>query len=139
MIHRSILDQTLARAGVFQAVGLVRDVAHEVRADPAAVAVCVRSIFDMNPVNTESVYGGVCSLRPGLELKVKQVGQARTPENIEITKYVVSVLHLERQLAKNPAMLQRIGDGVETARCQSAHFDITHEYILASLAGCYAG
>src|SRR3569623_591350 len=121
MIHRSIHDQTLALAGVFQAVGLVRDVAHEGRADPAAVA----------------VYGGVRSLRPGLELMVKQVGQARTPENIEITKYVVSVLHLERQLAKNPAMLQRIGDGVEKARGQSAHFDITHENILASLAGCY--
>ena len=137
MIHRSIHDQTLALAGVFQAVGLVRDVAHEGRADPAAVAVCVRSIFETNPVNTEAVYGGVRSLRPGLELMVKQVGQARTPENIEITNYVVSVLHLERQLAKNPAMLQRIGDGVEKARGQSAHFDITHENILASLAGCY--
>src|SRR3569832_2640274 len=131
MIHRSIHDQTLALAGV------VRDVAHEGRADPAAVAVCVRSIFETNPVNTEAVYGGVRSLRPGLELMVKQVGQARTPENIEITKYVVSVLHLDRQLAKNPAMLQRIGDGVEQARGQRAHFDITHENILASHAGCY--
>lgn len=137
MIHRSIQDQTLALAGVFQAVGLVREVAHEGKADPELLATTVRSIFETEPADTAAVYGGAHKLRYGLELMVKQVGAARTPENVEITKYVVSVLHLERQLAKQPALLQRIGDGVEKARGQSLHFDITHENILASLAGCY--
>ena len=137
MIHRSLNDQTLALAGVFQAAGLVRDIAHEGRADPAAITVCVRSIFETNPSNTEAVYGGARNLRVGLELMVKQVSEVRSPQSIELTKYVVSVLHLERQLAKNPEMLQRISDGVEKARAQSAHFDITHENIYASLAGCY--
>lgn len=137
MVHRSLNDQTLALAGVFQAAGLVRDIAHEGRADPTAVTTCVRSIFETNPINTEAVYAGVRNLRLGLDLMVKQVGEVRSPRSVELTKYVVSVLHLERQLAKNPAMLQRIGEGVEKARAQSAHFDITHENIFASLAGCY--
>ena len=137
MIHRSIDDQTLALAGLFQSVGLVRDVAHEGKADSAAFQTCVRSIFETSPATTAAVYGGVRNLRLGLELMVKQVGAARTPENVELTKYVVSVLHLERQLAKNSAVLQRVSDGVEKARGQSLHFDITHENIIASLAGCY--
>src|SRR3569623_3381001 len=137
MIHRSIDDQTLDLAGLFQSVGQVRDVAHVGKADSASFQTCVRSIFETSPATTAAVYGGVRNLRPGLELMVKQVGAARTPENVELTKYVVSVLHLERQLAKNPAVLQRVSAGVEKARGQSLHFDNPHENIIASLAGCY--
>lgn len=136
MTH-SLQDQTLALAGVFQAVGLVRDIAHEGKADSSALNTSVRSIFETNPINTEAVYGGARNLRYGLELMVKQASEARSPQNIEITKYAVSVLYLERQLMKHPALLQRVSDGVEKARAQSAHFDITHENILASLANCY--
>src|SRR3569623_994631 len=137
MIHRCIDDQTLALAGLFQSVGLVRDVAHEGKADSAAFQTCVRSIFDTSPATSAAVYGGVRNLRLGLELMVKQVGAERPPENIELPKYVVSVLQLERQLAKNSAVQQRVSDGVVKARGQSLHFDITHEYIIACLAGCY--
>ena len=137
MINSSIQDQTLALAVIFQAVGLVRDFAYEGKADTAAFGTCVRSIFETNPPNTEAVYGGIKNIRYGLALMVEQVGKARSPQNVEITKYAVSVLYLERQLAKNPALLQRVGEGVEKARGQSAHFDITHENILASLANCY--
>src|SRR3569623_1691456 len=59
MIHRSIDDQTLALAGLFQSVGLVRDVAHEGKADSAAFQTCVRSIFETSPATTAAVYGGV--------------------------------------------------------------------------------
>src|SRR3569623_3614800 len=101
MIHRSIDDQTLALAGLFQSVGLVRDVAHEGKADSAAFQTCVRSIFETSPATTAAVYGGVRHQRHGQEQMVKQVGAAPTPENVEQAKYVVSVRHLARQLAKN--------------------------------------
>src|SRR3569832_1926647 len=131
MIHRSIDDQTLALAGLFQSVGLVRDVAHEGKADSAAFQTCVRSIFETSPATTAAVYGGVRNLRLGLEQMVKQVGAARTPENVELTNYVVSVLHLERQLAINPAKQQHNNNNKKKTRGQSLHFDITHENIIA--------
>src|SRR3569623_692808 len=79
MIHRSIDDQTLALAGLFQSVGLVRDVAHEGKADSAEFQTCVRSILETSPATTAAVYGGVRNQRLGQELKVKQVGAAQPP------------------------------------------------------------
>ncbi len=137
MIQRSTNEQTLALAGIFQATGLVRDLAHEGKVRQDAFAVCVHSLFATNPANTEAVYGGVAGVRYGLELLIKQIGDPRSPQNLEVVKYVVNVLHLERQLIKRPAMLQQISAGVEKARGQSVHFDITHENIIASLAACY--
>lgn len=137
MIHRSLEDQILALAGLLQAAGLVRDIAHEGRVKQDAFAVCVRSLFETDPKDTEAVYGGVAGVRYGLELLIKQFSEARSPQNLEVVKYGVAVLHLERQLAKRPAMLQQISAGVEKARGQSAHFDITHDNIIASLASCY--
>ncbi len=137
MIHRNINDQTLALAGLFQAAGLVRDIAHDGRVNQDSFAVCVRSIFETDPDDTAAVYGGSAGVRYGLELLIKQFNDTRSPQTMEVVKYVVSVLHLQQQLAKRPAMLQQISAGVEKARGQSAHFDITHTNIIASLASCY--
>jgi high frequency lysogenization protein len=138
MTHQTITDRTLALAGIFQAAGLVQQMASRGTADPAPLEVSIRSIFEVNPPNTEAVFGGVAGIRSGLEWLIEHLSEKQSGHKAHIVKYVIGVLYLERQLAKKPEMLQRISTDVEKARRQSGHFSMTHSNVLANLAGCYS-
>ncbi|MCC6207647.1 MAG: high frequency lysogenization protein HflD [Gammaproteobacteria bacterium] len=137
MTH-SLKDATLALAGVFQATCLVREIAHHGTLEPAAFEVCIRSIFELDPPDTESVYGGAGGLHTGLRLVAAHLGGTSAKRDLEITKYVVSVLHLERKLARNATMLKRLRDGIERARIQVGYFSsYTHDNVIAGVADLY--
>lgn len=138
-MNNTITDKALALAGLTQAVTLVQQVARTSRADSDAYRTCIYSIFQVNPPSTEDIYGGVAALRLGLEQVQRLLGGGRNdPKELEIVKYAVSVLHLERTLAKNPALLQRIGERIERARTQAEHFGYEHENVAANLADIYS-
>jgi len=138
MVHHTVTDRTLALAGVFQAAGLVQQIANRGSVDPRALEVCIRSLFDFSPVTTEAVYGGIGGIRSGLEWLIAHLSGKQSLLKTQIIKYVVGILYLERRLAKRPRMMEHISSGVERARLQSGHFSITHSNVLASLAGCYS-
>jgi len=138
MTQYTLTDRTLALAGVFQAAELVHQIANQGTADNQALEVCIRSIFEVDPPTTEEVYGGIANLRPGLAALIEHLSAKQSPHKSQAVKYVVGILYLERQLAKKPDMLQRIGSAVERSRQQTSHFAITHANVLASLADCYS-
>jgi len=47
-------------------------------------------------------------------------------------------MHLERKMAKQPAMLKAISDGIELATSRLEHFPMLHQNILGQLADIYA-
>ena len=138
MAEHTITDRTLALAGIFQAAGLVHQMANRGSADAHPLETSIRSLLEVNPPSAEAVFGGAAGLRCGLEWLIDHFSEKRSPEKIQVVKYAVGILHLERQLAKRPEMLQRISAGIERVRLQSSHFSITHSNVLASLAGCYS-
>ena len=138
MAQHSITDRTLALAGIFQAASLVQQLAEKGSADPEAFQTSIRSIFEVNPPSSEAIFGGVAGVRLGLQGLLEHLSGKQIPHKAQIVKYAIGVLYLERQLAKKPDMLQRIGDGIERARLQSEHFSMTHSNVLANLAGCYS-
>ncbi|MBK8162189.1 MAG: high frequency lysogenization protein HflD [Gammaproteobacteria bacterium] len=134
----SMENATLALGGVFLATHLVREIAHRGAVEPAPFEVCMRSIFELDPPDTESVYGGRAGLRAGLQLVAAQLGGPGSKRDFEITKYVVAVLHLERKLAHDAPMLQRLRDGVERVRAQAGYFSShTHDSVVAGIADLY--
>ena len=138
MTQHSITDRTLALAGIFLAAGLVQQMANRGAADPQAFEVSIRSIFEVNPSTTEAIFGGVANLRQGLEWLIEHLSGKRVSHRSQVVKYVIGVLYLERQLAKQPDILQRIRAGIEKARLQSEYFSVTHNNVVASLAACYS-
>lgn len=134
---RMIRDATLALAGVFQSVYLVREIAHHGTVPSNLLEVSIRSLFEMDPPDTESVYGGRSELHIGLKLLKDQIGGDTKKADIEITKYVVSLLHLERKLVRNQALMGRLKEGITRARTQVEHYSYTHENVLAALADLY--
>ena len=137
MTH-TVEDRTLALAGVFQAVQLVKQIAHQGSVSGDSFEISIGSIFNTQPANTAAVYGGVRGVMNGIKLLQVHMGGTKEVRDLEITRYVVAILYLERQLAKRPQMLQHLADGIEKARAQAEHFTQTHTNVIASLAGLYS-
>jgi high frequency lysogenization protein len=134
---RTLRDAALALAGAFQATYLVREVAHHGAVPSNLLEVSMRSLFELNPPDTESVYGGRGELQTGLRLLKDQLGGDAKKADIEISKYVVALMHLERKLVRNQELMGRLKEGLTRIRGQVEHFSYTHENVLAALADLY--
>ncbi len=128
-------DRTIALAGLFQAVGLVRDLAHNGELNNQAFATCVDSLFMIDAADSSAIYDSVDRLRPGLETLRRQLGHSHDPE---ITRYALLLLVLERKLAHKPQLLQALRAGIEQARSKRDYFTPLHDNIIAHLAELYA-
>ena len=136
-MSHSFTDTTLALAGIIQAAKLVQEIAYHGAADQTVFRTCISSLFETSPENTASVYGGANGVRKGLVLLSEQLGDQQQKRDMELTKYVISVMHLERKLVRKPDMLEVLARGIEKAREQIRYFSLTHENVIASLADLY--
>lgn len=136
-MSQSITNQTLALAAVFQAAVQVQRVAHEGRVEPEGFEALLRSVLTAQVENSEQAYGGVTPLHEGLRALVANIGDAQK-RDVEQTRYVITLLHLERKLAKRRDLLETISKGIDNARRQVEHFSLTHESVIAGLADLYA-
>lgn len=131
-------DNVLALAGAFQATRLVQQVATTNSIDQAAFETSLKSILEIDPPNTLAVYGGNTEgLTLGLELLQEQFGEETQKRDMELTKYIVTIMHLTGKLLKNGQMLSTLSNGIERVRAQTDHFPITHDNIVASIADIY--
>lgn len=130
--------RTLALAGVFRAAALVNILANEGTISEDDLRISVESIFETDPNDVVAVFGNINNLSLGFTTLVNQLGKNNNNRNIDVARYVVSMLFLERQLMKNPAMLETLSTGIELAIRQSEHFSPTHENVIANLADLYS-
>ena len=138
-MSKTINDKTLALAGIFQAVYLVNQVAQRGMVDTHQFEASINSLFVTDPKTTLEVYGDtVQNLRQGLIVLRNQLGGDTSKREVEPTRYMITLLHLERKLAKHKDFLNTISEGLERTGRQAEHFSITHANVIASLADIYA-
>lgn len=131
-------SRTLAFAGVFRAASLVNTLANTGSISEEDLRISVESIFETEPNETIQVFGNINNLTLGFETISKQLGKDSRHRNMDIARYIISMLFLERRLMKNSKMLQTLSTGVELATRQSEYFSIAHENIIANLADLYS-
>lgn len=131
-------DRVLALAGIFQACRLVQQAARKNMVDNEALEASLVSIVNVNADTTAAVYGGTQALRLGLRTLQEQLDKGGVPRDLELARYVVSVMHLERQLASQPEMLSGIGVAVEAAQQKCETMAITHPEVITQLAAIYS-
>lgn len=131
-------SRTLALAGVFRAAALVNILANEGKISEDDLDISVKSIFETDPDDTIEVFGNISNLSTGFQTILNQLGKDSNNRNIDIARYVVSMLFLERRLMKNSEMLDTLSTGVELATRQSEHFSTTHENVIANIADLYS-
>ena len=128
--------QVLALAGVFQSAALVRSAATSGSQDTAALEASIASILRIDVDSAADAFGGVAGVRLGLETLVQQMDA--NPGELAASQIAVSVLRVERKLARNGSMLQTLRDGIGAIQRQVEHLGLTHSSVLARLSELYA-
>lgn len=131
-------EQTIALAAVVQAATLVEQLARTGDVSADACEPLLKSLFIQSPDRFADIYGNPrSSLSVGLNHLSSILGKDGKGISPDITRYTLSLLHLERKLAAKPSMLDSIGQGIQNASRQAEHFSITHENTVAALADLY--
>lgn len=145
-MNSQLKDRTLALAGVFQATRLVQLLAHEGHADTDAMAVSIGSVLEIDSATTDDIYGGPHGVALGLQLVRDKLRGHADQRDMEMARYVVNILQLERRLSSNDAILSAIRDGIESAISQMRFFHTDdpgaakqiHPNLTAKLAELYS-
>lgn len=130
-------DRVIALAGVFQAAFLVQQIARKGISDTEVAQASIYSLFQLDASSVEAVYNGLPGIKKGLQTLEKQLSGS-SQRDMEITRYTIALLQLERKLAKQPKRLAYIADGLTAATNKLEHFGMNHPNILAHLADIYA-
>ena len=100
-------ERVLALGGVFQALSLVQQVARNGNIDEAPFATTLNSVLQLDAPSTEAVYGGRECLQLGLQAFTQHL-DSDARRDLELSRYWIGVLVLERKLAKQPPLLRSL-------------------------------
>jgi len=130
-------DRTMALAGVYQAVILVKEVANTGNIADAQLAPILETLFRFDANKVIDVYGDNNTIKKGLNALRGQLSGNKQTIDMEITRTIINLLNLEKLLNKSPQMMDKLGAELETTQNKIDYFHITHDNIVASLADIY--
>lgn len=130
-------DRTLALAAIVQAAHLVDRLAVSGEIATSDLESCIATLFTFNAADTESALGGRVAMNTGLRTLIKMIDSGGQ-EPAAVTRYLVSINHLERKLSKRGDMLEVIGERLGSAERQAKHFEsLNHPSLLANVSQIY--
>ncbi len=143
-------DQTITFAAICQTAHFVQQVSRTGKIDEDELAILLRSITQTSPENTLAVYGNdLVNLKQGLELLINHLGDSSDVSNSantktknvkdpELTRYIISLINLERKLIKQPKKLSQLGERIDESKRQLEHYNLTSETLISSFASIYS-
>lgn len=129
-------ERVLALAGVAQALRQVRRIADTGQAETAVLETALDSVFRIDAVSPEAVYGGAEAVAPGLRL-LQQYFTSQGQDDL-LPRLALSVLQLERRFVRDGEMVARVQDAIAAAAPSAERLGSTHPDVLASLGSLYA-
>lgn len=119
-------EQAIALAGLFQAAALVEQIATRGMVQQNNLETCIYSIMQLNPANTEDVYGGNRDLPYNLSLGLRNlqdlIDKPRAEHNKDVIRYALSMVHLERKLSAEPEMMNNLAARLDQVKQQALYF-----------------
>ena len=135
--NTGIHNRCIALAGIFQAARLVQQTSHAEKRDAAATAACIRSLFITDPDAVADVYEGSGALQVGLETLQSQLSNSPAGRDLELTGYVITMMHLQRKLGRRGDLMQAIGDGIQNLQNDFETIASDDAGLIAGLADVY--
>ncbi len=121
-------DRTIALAGVYQAADMAQSLARTGHYQEETMTVMVASLLAVSADDTQSVYGGVAGVVPGLKvIHNRMVTQAEIAD-FELGRYVFSLMQLANRLGQNGRMVGLIAQRVAELR----EAGVTEELVFSS-------
>ncbi len=108
-----IQERTIALAGVLQACQQVQHLARTGHAKDDIFDSSLQSILVLDAVNTPAVFGGLSGLRSGLTLLKDGVLNSTAGDDLELLRYMMSILQLQTQLYRDDQKFSAFGQSVE--------------------------
>lgn len=136
-MNYSFEDRVLALAGLVQAAWLTDRAAYTGQSDEPALDATLGSLFTFDAVDVPGVFGGRERVRRGLEVLARVLDNRGRPEDLRLTRYVVSLLGHARRASGNRELMNTVRRGLERAEQQKRHFEGWDGPVLASLADVY--
>ncbi|MNE25325.1 High frequency lysogenization protein HflD [compost metagenome] len=131
-------EQLIALGGVFQAAVLVDRIAKTGQVSEASLGCMLGSLLIRDPKDTLEVFGGDdLNLRDGYRALISALERDPNTLQREPLRYALSMLGLERQLAKRGEMLDVIGKRLPQIQSQVEHFGLVHENVIAASGALY--
>lgn len=126
----------MALGGIFQAARLARDIARSGICDAAAFEASRESLFEFNPQSVESVFSGRRGIGFGLRTLRSQL-ESPQQRDLEIARYVISLLNLADRLRGNAGGMQRLYDDLSAFARKREQFELGDSVQHEQLAKIY--
>lgn len=131
-------DRVIALAALVQSVTLVQQVAETGQINQEEFDTLLNSLLATEAATTEAVYGDLSQLKTGLKQLNKQLSSDKSNKDVRLLRYIINLLHLERRLAKRPAMMDLISREIDQVPQQIEYFDgINKPQVIARFADVY--
>ena len=108
-----IEERTIALAGVLQACQQVQALARTGVADETVYASAMQSVLVLDAMSTPAVFGGLGGVRSGLKLLEQGVLNSPEMSNLEVLRYMMSILQLQKQLYTDQDKFSQFGQAVD--------------------------
>jgi len=132
-------EQTLTLAAICQVAYWVQKLSRTGQVDDAELTILLESIMNTSPSSTLDVYGNdINNLKVGLNTLIQHLGNQSKNKDPELTRYVVSLLALERRLSKQNKKMSALGERIEQCERQLAHYGINSDTLISSIASIYS-
>jgi len=136
-MNHTLEDRTLALAGIYQSVKLVQEVARTGSVSDVHLSSLLETLFRFDANTVRDVYGDTSTVKKGMQMLADQLSGKKDNTDMEITRYAIQLLNLEKALKKSPGVMQELSEQLEKTQGKMDYFDLSHENIIASLADIY--
>lgn len=131
-------DRVIALSALMQSVTLVQQIADTGQVDAQDFETLLKSLLNKDAPSAKAVYGSVGQLKTGLDQFNQQLSKRKDPKDVILLRYAIGLLHLEKKLAKRPAMLDIISQEVDKIPQQIDYFgSISSPQVVARFANIY--
>lgn len=113
----NLTDKCIALSALFMAGEQVNQIAYTGSSNAHNIGALVSSLFNNEADDSEMIYGQLSNLKNGLAKSIEML--SNTPQErdaLDIMRYVISLIDLEKQLSKNLPMGQQIIETLETIK-----------------------
>lgn len=133
---RTIENQTIALAGVFQSVYLCKQLATSGDCDQEELAGTLRSILTLDAERVIDAYGGsLQAIRRGLRVLKNQLAGNAEARDLDIARYGFALIQLGTNIEGDARTVEQLRIGI--GRAQSLEFDVTDATMINNFADLY--
>lgn len=138
MSYHDLPSRVIAFAAMTQAAYLVDKIATTgLCPNIEAFEASLKSIMTVDSDTPLSTFGGYASLEVGFKSMIEQLDNPSNQRNLQVTKYVIGMVALEKKLTSNGSALNLLGERINQVTRQLNHFEISDESVLSNLDDIY--